>query len=400
MTNEHVYRNVILLLGILFLFTIFCSFLANSLAKKDHHVLFSALRAVEILMQKLPDSFLSSFIKEGVVYAIDALLMQETCQKSGNQVVNWSTSRCLCYTFDMSRSSQTRSCQLRGINKDENGSESGNGTIFSFARQLNGKYFTREAVSSEIVLSEISHKLKTCCQLLNDTIDTLPNEQYLSTVLGEVMRELCGGETMTTFEFVESGIIKSLAIYLTNGKYLDKDMVCTSKSHDNYISVLKRLKAFACLCFNKVNKGSDETIMTFLVRKLQSALSSFDSFPVVLSHGFRHRPFRVEVPVRHSATHPCVKVSFVREDDETELSEFDGGVLYVESTLSLAEIEKYLWPKIRKQDYGEEKGSEEASTAGTIDGCSSCSSEVTFLLLIFCVKLFVFIILSIIYHYQ
>jgi E3 ubiquitin-protein ligase TRIP12 len=347
------------------------------LAKKDHHVLFSALRAVEILMQKLPDSFLSSFIKEGVVYAIDALLMQETCQESGNQAVNGSTSRCLCYTFDMSRHSQTRSCQLRGVNKDENGSQGVNATIFSFARQLKCKYFMHEAINSEVGLSEISHKLKTCCQLLKDTIDTPPDEQYLSTVLGEVMRELCGGETMTTFEFVESGIIKWLANYLTNGKYLDKNMVCNLKSHDHFISVHKRLKVFAQLCFNKVNKGSDETIMTFLLQKLQSALSSYDSFPVVLSHGFRHRPFRVEVPIRHHATHPCVRVSFVKEDDETELSEFDGGVLYVESTSSLNEIEKYLWPKVCKQDCREEKGSEEASTAGTIDASSSCSSEVT-----------------------
>ncbi|KAJ4767033.1 E3 ubiquitin-protein ligase UPL4 [Rhynchospora pubera] len=351
------------------------SFLANLLAKKDHHVVFSALRAVEILMQKLPDVFLSSFIKEGVVYAIDPLLMQETCQNSGNQAVDGGPSRCLCYTFDMPKPSQTRSCHLRGINKDENGSQSGSGTIFMLARQLKGKYFTHEAVSSEIGLSEISHKLKTCCQLLNDTIDTPSNEEYLSNVLDEVMRELCGGETMTTFEFVESGIVKSLANYLTNGKYLDKGMVYDSNSHDHYLSVLKRLKSFARLCFNKVCKGSDETIMTFLVRKLQSVLSSFDSFPVVLSHGYRHRPFRIEVPIRHNATHPCVKISFVRDDDEIELSEFDGGVLYVESTSSLAEIERYLWPKICKTHCAEGEGSKEASTAGTLDVSSTCSSE-------------------------
>lgn len=361
---------------IFILFLIFCSFLANLLAKKDHHILFSALRAVEVLMQKLPNSFLSSFIKEGVVYAIDALLMQETCQNSGNQAVNGGASRCLCYTFDMSRPDILRSCLLRG--KDENGNQSGNGTIFAFARQLKDKYFTHEAITSEIGLSEISHKLKTCCQLLNDTIDTPPNEQYLSTVLGEVIRELCGGETMTTFEFVESGIIKSFANFLTNGIYLHKNTVCNLKSHDHCISVLKRLKAFAHLCFNRLHMGSDETFMIFLIRKLQSALSSFDSFPVVLSHGFRHRAFRVEFPVRHTATHPCVKVSFVRENDETGLSEFDGGVLYVESTSSLAEIGKYLWPKICKKECGEDKLSGEASIAGTIDASSSCSSEVTF----------------------
>ncbi|KAJ3669147.1 hypothetical protein LUZ60_011097 [Juncus effusus] len=338
------------------------SLLASLLSKRDHHVLFSALKAVEILMQKLPDFFLTSFIKEGVVYQIDSLLMEEKSQNSETK------SRCLCFIFNppkINNNSEPKSCNL--------GNEKG--AIFSFAKNLKGKYFTQEVVSCEMGLTEISHKLKTCCQLLNESIDNVyPNEEYL---LGEIMKELNGGETMTTFEFVESGIIKSLANYLTNGKYL-KDKTEINSNHYNL--VLKRFKSFARVCLkttdNNNNKGSNEILLISLIRKLQSALSSFDTFPVILSHGFRHRPVRTEIPLRHYTSNPYIRVSFVKEDDELDLINFEGGALNVQSNSSLAEIESFLWTKVVKKDCNEEKkGSDEGSTAGRMETSSTCSSE-------------------------
>jgi E3 ubiquitin-protein ligase TRIP12 len=58
------------------------SFLADLLFTKDHHVLISLLKIIEILMQKLPNVFLCFFIKEGVVNAVEALLNQENYSKS------------------------------------------------------------------------------------------------------------------------------------------------------------------------------------------------------------------------------------------------------------------------------------------------------------------------------
>lgn len=58
------------------------SFLADLLFTKDHHVLISLLKIIEILMQKLRIVYLGFFIKEGVVNAVEALLNQEDYSKS------------------------------------------------------------------------------------------------------------------------------------------------------------------------------------------------------------------------------------------------------------------------------------------------------------------------------
>lgn len=52
-----------------------CSFLAGVLAWKDPHVLVPALQIAEILMEKLPGIFSKMFVKEGVVHAVDQLIL-------------------------------------------------------------------------------------------------------------------------------------------------------------------------------------------------------------------------------------------------------------------------------------------------------------------------------------
>ncbi|KAJ6897410.1 hypothetical protein NC651_023315 [Populus alba x Populus x berolinensis] len=51
------------------------SFLAGVLAWKDPHVLVPALQVAEILMEKLPGTFSKIFVREGVVYAVDQLIL-------------------------------------------------------------------------------------------------------------------------------------------------------------------------------------------------------------------------------------------------------------------------------------------------------------------------------------
>ncbi|KAF5951530.1 hypothetical protein HYC85_009474 [Camellia sinensis] len=51
------------------------SFLAGVLAWKDPQVLVPALQIAEILMEKLPETFSKMFVREGVVHAVDALIL-------------------------------------------------------------------------------------------------------------------------------------------------------------------------------------------------------------------------------------------------------------------------------------------------------------------------------------
>ncbi|XP_008783678.1 E3 ubiquitin-protein ligase UPL4-like [Phoenix dactylifera] len=327
------------------------SFLAGLLARKDHHVLISTLKTVEILMQKLPGVFLSSFVKEGVIYAIDSLLIKENClqsaqqsshmQHSDNQVAARDISRCLCYAFDSSRalSSEMKACRL------------GKDTVLILARHIKTTYFPSEAVNSEMGLTEILQKLKTFCAVLNDNVDRsatndgcAQNEEYLSHILDQVMRELYGGETMSTFEFIESGIVRSLAHYLSNGKYL-QGTLCDGDLSNHFLAVLRRFQTFACISLSKMNQGWENMLLTLLVRKLQNALSSFDSFPVISSHVSKPRNIYVDIPFRRPTMHPCLKIHFVREEGETTLHDYDN-VLNVEPSSSLDAIEGYIWPKV------------------------------------------------------
>ncbi|XP_062179869.1 E3 ubiquitin-protein ligase UPL4 isoform X2 [Phragmites australis] len=326
------------------------SFLAGLLSRKDHHVLTSSLKIIEILMEKLPDAYLGSFIKEGVVYAVEALLTQEDCSKSTHlsdgsqqtetQPVRRNKSTCFCYAFDSRRSeaAETRTCRI------------GKDTLLTFARHVKTTYFTKEVVSSEMGLTEILQKLKTCCAVLNETADkssdqdNLQNEEHLSTILSEVMMELHGGETMTTFEFLESGLVKSLSNYLSNGKYLqvEENMKCSA---DHFLAVVKRFQSFALMSFSRMDQHGGDMLLTLLVRKLQNALTSLDNFPVIMSHNFKPRSSISDIPTRHSTIIPCIRVQFKKDEDEANLSSYDSAV-NVEISSSLRTIEEFLWPKV------------------------------------------------------
>ncbi|XP_047095257.1 E3 ubiquitin-protein ligase UPL4-like [Lolium rigidum] len=343
------------------------SFLAGLLSRKDHHVLISSLKIIEILMQKLPDAYLGSFIKEGVVYAVEALLMQDDCSKSSpsdgteqseNQPAIRSKPTCFCYAFDSRRSesAETRTCRI------------GQGNLFNFARHVKTTYFTAEAVSSEMGLTEILQKLKTCCAVLNDSADKslnqdgLQNEEHLSNILSEVMMELHGGETMTTFEFLESGLVKSLLNYLSNGIYLQVDDNLKDNNADHFYAVLKRFQSFAHICFSRMEQGWGDMLLTLLVRKLQSALTSIDNFPVIMSHNFKPRNNISDIPIRHSTITPCIRVRFKKDEDETNLSSYDNAV-NLEISSSLNSIEQFLWPKVSTSTSDQDTESSPSSVA-------------------------------------
>ncbi|XP_008805036.2 E3 ubiquitin-protein ligase UPL4-like [Phoenix dactylifera] len=370
--NKIVYFSTPEMLMDLLKVTNISSFLAGLLARKDRHVLISTLKTVEILMQKLPGVFLSSFVKEGVIYAIDSLLMQKNCsqstqrfghmQHSDNQMATRDMPRCLCYEFDSSRAS---SCEMKTcrVGKD---------TVLTLAKHLKTTYFTSEAVNSEMGLTEVLHKLKTFCAVLNDNVDRAAanddcelNEEYLSHILDQVIRELYGKETISTFEFIESGIVRSLAHYLSNGKYL-QGTSCGCDLSNHFLAVLRRFRTFACISLSKMNQGWENMLITLLVRKLQNALSSLDSFPVILSHVPKPRNTYADIPFRRCTMLPCLKVRFVREEGETTLHDHDN-VLNVELSSSLEDIEGYLWPKVSTKNKEDEAESARKGMISTSD---------------------------------
>ncbi|ONK77022.1 uncharacterized protein A4U43_C02F2300 [Asparagus officinalis] len=323
------------------------SFLAGLLARKHEHVLFLTLKIVETLMQKLSGVFSSPFIKEGVIYAIDALLIQNDCSQSlsqqsscsGSRLVVRDSSRCLCNAFNVCySSSETKTCRL------------GKDAVRNLAGHIKATYFHNESANCGMGLTEILKKLKTYCAELDDngnkylTNDVAEKEDYLSDILGQVLRELSSGDTMSTFEFIESGVVKSLAHYLCNGRYL-QGYTGSHNSLNHSLSVLTRFQTFAAISLSNSGMTWEDLPLTSFVRKLQSALSSVDNFPVILSHNFKPRNVLVDIPVKHTTMNPCLRVRFIREEGEESIGDCSE-VLTVELSCTLDVIEGYLWPKI------------------------------------------------------
>ncbi|KAG6745070.1 hypothetical protein POTOM_051712 [Populus tomentosa] len=254
-----------------------------------------ALQITETILQKLPDVFVNSFIKEGVFFAIDGLLVPEKCsplifpvcngihlplnsnQKSSSKVVM----RCLCYAFDTGQSlsaSETGTCKLE---KD---------SIENLAKHIRISYFALESCDSEKGLTDILQKLRALSAELSDLMNmsvkigscTLDEEKCYS-ILCQIMEKLDGREPVSTFEFIESGIVTILVNYLFNGKYLREKVEPQST-----FEVFARLLSSSDL--------SEESPLSALIQKLQGALSSLENFPVILSHASKYRSSFAIIP--------------------------------------------------------------------------------------------------------
>ncbi|GLT72296.1 hypothetical protein SLA2020_442450 [Shorea laevis] len=305
------------------------SFLAGVFTRKDQHVLLVALQISEMILQKLSDIFLNSFIKEGVFFAIDALLTQENCSQlmfpvfsgiqlsfdSSQKSASKEVLRCLCYTFSTGQSptaSETGSCKLE---KD---------SVHNLAKHIRTNYFAPNLCDSEKGVTDILQKLRTFSTTLSDLVNmTIGNdasaqhEEMFYHKLHQIMASLNGREPISTFEFIESGIVRSLLNYLSNGQYL-------GEKEPHFV----------------------ELPLLALIRKLQSALSSLENFPVILSHGSKQRNSYAMIPNGRRAIHPCLKVRFVRGEVETCICEYSEDVQTVDPFSSLNAIEGFLWPKV------------------------------------------------------
>ncbi|KAL5742867.1 hypothetical protein ACOSP7_029599 [Xanthoceras sorbifolium] len=338
------------------------SFLAGVFTRKDHHVLILALEIAEIILQKRSDTFLNSFVKEGVFFAIDALLTPEKCSQSlfpvfsgiqpcsnsslkssGREVL-----RCLCYAFDTGLSSSASEPGTCKHDKD---------SVCNLAKSIRTNYFSPELFDSEKGLTDILQNLRTLSAALHDLMGmctskdaTSQNEEKFYCILHQIMEKLNGSEPISTFEFIESGIVKSLVSYLSNGLYLKDDLELQG-AYSNLSAVEERFEVLARLFLNSSDMPTQDLPLSIVVRKLQSALSSLENFPVILNHAFKQRNSYATVPYGRCTNHPSLRVRFVRGDGETCLCDFSEDLVTVDPFSSLDAIEGFLWPKVCIKGY-------------------------------------------------
>ncbi|KAJ7977013.1 E3 ubiquitin-protein ligase UPL4 [Quillaja saponaria] len=333
------------------------SFLAGVFTRKDHHVLILALQITEIILQKLSDNFLKSFVKEGVFFAINALLTPESCSQliypvfsgiqlsheSGQKTNTKEAPRCLCYTLSTGVSptaSETGSCKLEMD------------CVYNLAKHIKTKYLAPELYDSEKGLTDILQKLRALSAELSDVSGmaigndaVAQHEEKVHCVLYQILEKLTGKEQVSTFEFIESGIVKSLVKFIYLGEYTSENRELQGVCDHNFV-VEKRFEALAKVCLSLSNPLSGDTPLSVLVWNLKNALTSLENLSVILSDGLKLRNSFATIPNERPIPYPCLKVRFVIGEGETCLSDYSENVLTVDPFSSLDAIEGFLRPRV------------------------------------------------------
>ncbi|KAM6569071.1 hypothetical protein CsatB_017056 [Cannabis sativa] len=345
----------------------FSSFLAGVFTRMDPHVLILALKIAELVLQKLSDIFLDSFVKEGVLFAIDALLTSEKCpdlkqdkysqlmvpvfcttqvsSDSSQKSVFREARTCLCYTFATGSTASTVESNSCKLEKD---------SVYNIAMHIRTSYFSADLFDSNITLTDVLQELKSYSLALNDLLNIPMNneafdqhEERFYDILYQVIAKLNGSEPISTFEFIESGLVKSLVNYLSDGQYLRKERECCV-NHSNIHAMEKRFEAFAKVYLLSSDPLSQDSPLSAFILKLQNGLSSLETFPVVLNNAKMRSSF-ASVPSGRCIMYPSLTVRFVRGEGETGLSDYSEDYLTADPFSSVGAIEGFLWPKVSSE---------------------------------------------------
>uniref|UniRef100_A0A7N0TV78 HECT-type E3 ubiquitin transferase n=1 Tax=Kalanchoe fedtschenkoi TaxID=63787 RepID=A0A7N0TV78_KALFE len=331
------------------------SFLAGVFTRKDPHVLILALQISETILQKQSDNFINSFIKDGVFFCIEALLKiqlssqfmfpvidgtnlsNEPCQMAFRQ----ETGKCLCFALHAGHSSGSNPCKLK------------QDSVNNLAKQIMLNFFPEEGSDSNNGLTEIHQELKALSGRLTELLTTFRSsdeghselDEEFQHVLSLILKKLNGSEPVSTFEFIESGIVKVFLTYLSHGTHIRQDLhddITLSYLH----KVGKRFQIFAKLSMHLLDNQSGDLPVLTLVRKLQTALSTLENFPVILGQPFKLRSSIALIPDGRVTMYPTFKVHFLKGQGEQNLSDYSSDYVTVDPFTPLKSIEEHLWSKV------------------------------------------------------
>lgn len=369
-----------------------CSFLAGVLASKDVSMLIMALQIAEMLMQKLPDVFTKMFVKEGVVHALDMLIASDQLGPQSPPQLSRSTEASASAAGGILPPPRPRRGGGRRKSAGNNDEElrlsssaplptltsppsaepalrtvrSGlRATAIAQAKKIKETYFPGDTGIADEGVTESLRKLKSLCAKLNGDYAAevkgkgkgkgkaagtggLSEEQLVAT-MGELLAELGGGDGVSTFEFVGSGVVGTLLKFFSCGnttkENIDNDMLREQ--------ALKRLKQFIEVALPTTDSGgsSSETApLTLLVRKLQNALASLERYPVVLSHAPRSSSGSASIAAGLSALTQPFKLRLCRASGEKLLRDYSTNIVLIEPLATLMSVEDFLWPRVKRHE--------------------------------------------------
>ncbi|XP_020214843.1 E3 ubiquitin-protein ligase UPL3 [Cajanus cajan] len=388
------------------------SFLAGVLAWKDPHVLVPALKIAEILMEKLPGTFSKMFIREGVVHAVDQLILagnstsistQASSAEKDNDSISGASSRSRRYRRRSGNSNpegnpldDSKAPVLVNVGSPPSTVDiptvntSIRLSVSTAAKAFKDKYFPSDPGAAEVGITEDLLHLKNLCMKLNAGADDhrtngkgksktsgFGQEEYLIGVIADMLKELGKGDGVSTFEFIGSGVVAALLNYFSCG-YFSKDRPSETHLPKLRQQALTRFKLFIAVALPSSTEYGTVTPMSVLVQKLQNALSSLERFPVVLSHSSRSSSGSARLSSGLSALSQPFKLRLCRAQGDKSLRDYSSNVVLVDPLASLAAIEEFLWPRIQRSESGQKStvpaGNSESGTTPAGAGVSSPST--------------------------
>ena len=356
-------------------------------------------------MEKLHETFSKMFLREGVVYAVDQLILANNQNTSSQSASVEKDSTSASGTSSRTRRYRRRSGNMNsdGSSLDENkNSVSGSGvpqgsvevpsinsnlrsSVSSCANAFKTKYFPLDPGDVEVGVTDDLLRLKNLCFKLNAGIDDQKSkskgklkasgsrlddiitnkEEYLTGVISEMLVELGKDDGVSTFEFIGSGVVGVLLNYFSCG-YFSKGRISDVELPKLRQQVLKRFKSFISVALpGSINEGTVAP-MTVLVQKLQSALSSLERFPVVLSHSSRSSSGSARLSSGLSVLSQPFKLRLCRAQGEKSLRDYSSNIVLIDPLASLAAVEEFLWPRVQKSESGQKPSASGAnSDSGT-----------------------------------
>lgn len=168
------------------------------------------------------------------------------------------------------------------------------------------------------------------------------------------MERLNGRESVSTFEFIESGVVKALASYLSNGLY-ERKLGKGDPECDSLPLVGNRFEVFTRLLWS-----DGEATSSVLIQKLQNSLSSLESYPVVLSQFLKQKNTFAAVPSRRCISYPVLRVRFAKAEGETCLRDYCQDFVTVDPLCYLGAVEQYMLSKVNLETLNSVKAKDQA----------------------------------------
>lgn len=372
-------------------------------------------------MEKLPQTFSKVFVREGVVHAVDQLILAGTSNSVTSQVSSAEKDNdCV----PGSSSSRSRRYRRRNSNSNPDGNSleeskspasvnvgsppssveiptvnsSLRVAVSTCAKAFKDKYFPSDPGAGEVGVTDDLLHLKNLCVKLNAGVDdpkakakgkskasgsrlvdsSANKEEYLIGLVSEMVAELSKGDGVSTFEFIGSGVVAALLNYFSCGHF-SKERISEANLPKLREQALKRFKSFVAVALPFSIDEGRVAPMTIIVQKLQGALSSLERFPVVLSHSSRSSTGSARLSSGLSALSQPFKLRLCRAPGEKALRDYSSNVVLIDPLASLAAVEEFLWPRIQRSESGQKAaasaGNSESGNTPAGAGASSLSTS-------------------------